>query len=65
MQKPELKMYTGSLPRSIRRSRIKTKLDENSTTKKRTKQKSNKKASEVEVPVTKFDLAEPENNEKL
>lgn len=66
MQKPELKIYSGSLPRSIRRSRVKPKVDENSTTKKRkSKQKSNKKSTDVEEPVSKFTLGEPDINEKL
>ena len=66
MQKPELKIYSGSLPRSIRRSRVKPKVDENSTTKKRkSKQKSNKKCTDVEEPVSKFTLGEPDINEKL
>jgi hypothetical protein len=59
-------MYNGSLPRSIRRTRIKSKIDESSTTKKRkSKQKSNKKVPDVEEPVSKFNLSEPENMEKL
>jgi len=59
-------MYSGSLPRSIKRSRIKSKVDENSTTKKRkSKQKSNKKSAEVDEPVSTFSLEESESIEKL
>ena len=59
-------MYSGSLPRSIKRSRIKPIKDENSTTKKRkSKQKSNKKPAEVDEPVSKFSLEESETIEKL
>jgi hypothetical protein len=62
-------MYSGSLPKSIKRSRIysKTKVaDENSTTKKKkSKQKSNKKSTGVDEPVSKFILNEEDIVEKL
>ena len=62
-------MYSVSVPKSIKRSRIysKTKvLDENSTTKKKkSKQKSNKKSTEMDEIVSKFNLNEADLVEKL
>jgi hypothetical protein len=59
-------MYSGSLPKAIKRSRIYSKikvLDESSTTKKKkSTKKSNKKSPE---PVSKFNLNEEVNMENL